>query len=339
MALPAGTLLKNERYQIQQLLARGGFGFIYLTYDSLAQRDVVLKELIPALVGDAEVLRRFSREGRTMQRLSHPFIARTESMFKEQGNHYLVQEYLSGGVLSDWTNRGRRLDLSKTARVVTALSDALAYMHRMGITHCDLNPSNVLFDEQGHPKLIDLGIAHISDAFVHRHWHTQRGFPMGTILYMAPEQIDGVRDDPRVDQYALAAMTYQLLSGRYYLPFDLQNTPGAHADNVNRVRDDMPEPLPEAPLEVEEVLMRALAKDPNERFPDITSFGHEYVQAASPYLPAHEGIRLLAPFRSNGGNGVGRPEIPEWPRWLWGALLALNVTMLIIIAVLLFVPL
>jgi serine/threonine-protein kinase len=332
MALLKGTLLQEGRYQIQRLLARGGFGFIYLTLDRLRGRQVVLKELIPMLVSDPQVQRRFVREGRTMQRLRHPNIARVEAMFREQGNHYMVIEYLSGGSLSDRLDRQPKLSLGQATRITTALCDALAYLHQTGITHCDLNPSNVLFDAQGCPKLVDLGIAHVADTFVHRSWRTERDFSMGTVVYMAPEQLMGRRDDPRIDLYALAAMFYQMVAGRHYLELDQAGTPGAQADNINRVRNENPGPVPELAPAVNRVVLRALAKSPEERYPDLVAFRHALVQAVLPSLPSEQGIRLVAPFRPFDGEDPASRETADWPYWIWGVLCAVNLAMMALLA-------
>jgi serine/threonine protein kinase len=334
MALPNGTLLKKGRYQVQKLLARGGFGFIYLTLDRLTGRQVVLKELIPVLVNDAEVLRRFVREGRTMQRLRHPNIARVDATFRDYDNYYMVIEYLPGGSLSDRMERRRRSSLSLAAMVTIALCDAVGYMHQIGITHCDLNPSNVLFDAEDRPKLVDLGIAHVSDAFVHRSWRTERDFSMGTVFYMAPEQLDGVRDDPRVDLYALGIMFYEMLAGRHYLEFDLTGTPVAQADNVNRVRDQLPEPIPGVPSEINAIILRALAKRPDDRYPDVISFRRELIQAMFPYLPTAQGIQLVSPFRSHRESLSVTPDAGNWPRWVLGVLFGMNLALMIIFALL-----
>jgi serine/threonine protein kinase len=335
MALSSGDILRGDRYQIRKLLARGGFGFIYLAFDWLTRRQVVLKELIPALVGDAEVLRRFVREGRAMQRLSHPNIVRAEASFKDHGNRYLVLEYLSGGSLADWTDRGRKMPLAQAARVAVALSDALTYLHTRGITHCDINPSNILFDIRGQPKLIDLGIAHVSDAFVHRSWQTQHEFAIGTVLYMAPEQLEGVRSDRRVDLYALGALLYQLLAGRHYLDFDLRPTASAQIHNVNLVRTQMPEPIANVPPEVNQVLMRALVKDPYKRYPNVATFRSALVHAVLPYVSPRDGIALASPFGVEGEEGIRRREGGDLPRWVWGTLVVMNVLVMLVVAVLL----
>lgn len=335
MALTKGTSLRRGRYQVQRLLARGGFGFIYLALDTLTGRQVVLKELLPALADDAEVRRRFVREGRTMQRLAHPNIARVEAMFNERGNVYMVVEYLAGGSLGDLLERGQGLRLSQVAIVAAALCDALAYMHSRGIVHCDLNPSNILFSSEGQPRLVDLGIAHVPDAFVHRAWRTEREIGMGTVFYMAPEQLDGVRDDPRVDLYALGAICYQMLAGSPYLDFDLSRTPAAQADNVNRVRGQMPRPIPAVPREVNAVVLRALAKAPEDRYPDVLSFRRSLVQAMSAHLPSDMGLGLMAPFAPRQEAPAVRLDAIDWPAWVWAVLFAMNAVLMLAMALLL----
>jgi serine/threonine protein kinase len=345
MALPEGTVLKDGRYQIEKLLAYGGFGFTYLAQDRLARRRVVLKELIPALANQTDAARRFVREGRTMQRLRHPNIAGTEAMFRERGNHYMVVEYVPGVPLSDWTDREQKMSLSQAAPIILALCDAVGYLHQRGIIHCDLNASNVLLDPQGQPKLVDLGIAHVSDDFVHRAWQTQRSFAMGTILCMAPEQLDGARGDPRVDLYALATLLYQLLAGRPYLDFDTRQTPSAQAENIRRVRSEAPRPISGIPPAVMAVLLVALAKDPDDRYPDVGTFRRELTQALLAHLPSHTGIGLLTSART-GYAARGRVQSKtqsqstqpfEWPPWIWGVLVAINVVVMVLVGFLLIV--
>jgi serine/threonine protein kinase len=331
MALQTGSVIHGGRYKIEKLLARGGFGFVYLAHDQLTRRQVVLKELNPALIGDVQILRRFVREGRTMIRLSHPNIVHAQGMFKSGGHHYLVIEYLPGGALSNHTDRGRRFSLSRAVEITFALCDALSHLHSVGIVHCDLNPSNILFDAQGQPKLIDLGIAHVPDDMVHRRWQTRGDFGLGTVLYMAPEQLSGVRDDPRIDQYALGVILYQMLSGRHYLDFDLQNTPSAYADNIARVHEQHPQPLTEVPAEVAAVIMRTLSKDPADRYPDLRAFRTAFTKALLLHEPSKAGLRR--PFSSWGRRQERRPRgSGEWPRWVWRALVAVNVLAMLIIA-------
>jgi serine/threonine-protein kinase len=334
MALPEGATLRKERYQIQKLLAYGGFGFTYLAHDRLTERQVVLKELIPALAEHKQAVRRFVREGRTMQRLRHPNLVRTEMMFRDGGNHYLVLEYVAGLPLSDWTDRGQKMNLERAATLVLALCDVVSYLHQRGVIHNDLTPSNVFLDTEGQPKLGDLGIAHVSDALVHRSWRTERDFVMGTVFYMAPEQLDGLRADPRVDLYSIAAIFYHLLAGRPYLDFNLKHSPGAQAENIRRVKNERPRSIPGIPPEVMNVIRRGLSKSAILRYPDVATFRHALIQALIAYLPARKSMQLLAPFGPDAEQPPSLESI-QWPSWIWGALLAVNVGVMLLVGLLL----
>ncbi|MBN1640903.1 MAG: serine/threonine protein kinase [Anaerolineae bacterium] len=335
MALLRGTLLREGRYEILRHLARGGFGFIYLAHDRRTDRRVVIKELLPVLAADEEIRRRFVRESRAMQRLTHPHIARVEATFQEQGTHYMVLEYLSAGSLEDVIEPDRTLGLAETMQVAIALCGALSYLHARGITHCDLNPSNVLFDAQGVPKLVDLGVAHIADDFVHRSWRTEHASSLGTIVYMTPEQLTGVRDEPRVDQYALAAMVYRMLSGHDYLPFDRSGTPLAQADNIALIQRETPRPIDGIGREINEVLLRALAKDPAARYASAAAFCQALTRAAIPYLPAADAVRLMAPSRLAVRPQTRMQGSDEWPAWTGVVLLVANAAIMAVVALLL----
>jgi serine/threonine protein kinase len=149
MALPEGASLRKGRYRIQKLLAYGGFGFTYLADDQMTERQVAIKELIPALAEHKQAVRRFVREGRTMQRLRHPNMVRTEVTFKEGGNYYIVLEYVAGLALSDWTERGKKMGLERAATLILTLCDAVSYLHQSGVIHNDLTPGNVFLDAEG----------------------------------------------------------------------------------------------------------------------------------------------------------------------------------------------
>jgi serine/threonine-protein kinase len=242
----------------------------------------------------------------------------------------MVVEYLGGGSLAGRLERERRLPLGEAALITVGLCDALTYLHQRGIVHCDLNPSNVLFDAHGTPKLIDLGIAHVPDRFVHRTWHTEHDLSLGTVIYMAPEQLAGRRDEPRLDLYALAAMCYHMLSGRHYLRFDTAGTPLVQAENIQRVGSEMPGPLAELPPAANAVLLRALAKDPEARYPNVVAFRHALIRALVPHLPSEEGIRLVALQPAVGASGEMDAR-DEWPRWVLGVLVAINVIAILVL--------
>ncbi len=266
--LEPGAILDNK-YRIEGVIGRGGFGHVYRAHERLTGETVAIKELVPSFVDDREMVHRFIQEARATLRLTHTHIARTYTIFEDQGTYYLAMEYLPGGSLAERLERGP-LPVEEAVRIAGDLCRALAYAHGRGVVHCDIKPANVLFDEGGAVRLADFGIAHVSAELMTRHFLTSPGTAMGTVRYMAPEQIEGVRDDPRVDIYAMGAMVYEMLAGRPYLDFDTDGTPGAQYRNIGRIKSEPPRPLrtvnPAVPAWLTQVVERALRKAPGERF-------------------------------------------------------------------------
>jgi hypothetical protein len=298
MPLNPGDTLLNEHYRILGQLGRGGFGFVYQAQDRLLGEEVAIKELIPSLVGDETVLKRFLTEAKATMHLAHDHIVRTHNIFSERGNYYIVMELMAGGSLEALLRQRGALPVGEAVRVAAEVCDGLQYAHGRGVVHCDLKPANILFDAQGRTKVADFGIAHVSGEMRTRTFLTPTGFAAGTLPYMSPEQADGVRGDARVDIYALGAVLYVMLTGRTYLDFDRRDTPGATADNVQRIRHQKPSPPSShnsrVPAWLDAVVVRALAKRPEDRYRDATA-----VKAA-----------LLRP-RKEGKPGA-RPPLPVW---------------------------
>jgi serine/threonine-protein kinase len=266
--LQPGALLDNK-YQIEAVIGQGGFGYVYRARERLTGETVAIKELVPAFADRPEMAQRFIQEARATLRLSHPHIARTYTIFEDHGTYYLAMEYLPGGSLADRLKRGP-LGVEEALGITTDLCEALAYAHDKGVVHCDIKPANVLFDECGGVRLADFGIAHVSAELMTRQFFTATGTAMGTVRYMAPEQLEGVRDDPRVDIYAVGALLHEMLAGRPYLDFETESTPLAQADNIHLIRTQPARPLravdPRLPVWLAEAVERALRKAPGERF-------------------------------------------------------------------------
>jgi serine/threonine protein kinase len=163
------------------------------------------------------------------------------------------------------------ISVDEALAIMDDLCAALDYAHGQGVVHCDLKPANVLFDEAGTAYVADFGIAHVSEDMMTRLVHTGTGMVMGTVRYMAPEQLDGVRDDPRVDVYALGALLYEMLAGRPYLDFETETTPAAQARNIARIQHEEPQALatvsPSVPAWLAAVTDRSLHKAPEARWP------------------------------------------------------------------------
>lgn len=266
--LQSGTIL-NNKYRIEGVIETGGFGCVYRAYDELTEENVAIKELIPGLAADREAVQRFIQEARATLRLTHPHIARTHDIFQEGNTYYLPMEYLPGSL----TNRlqDAPLPVEEVLQIASELCEALDYAHQQGVVHCDIKPANVLFDARGRVRLADFGIAHISDRLMSRGFNTGSDVAMGTLHYMAPEQLDGVRDDPRVDIYAMGAVLYEMLTGQTYLEFDTRRVPTAQAHNIHLIQHEPPKSLrkvnPNVPRWLTRVVERTLRKTPEKRYP------------------------------------------------------------------------
>jgi len=325
MPLNSDDTLLNGQYRILRLLGRGGFGFVYEAQDTLVHREIAIKEMIPALVGEEAILRRFLVEARATMELSHEQIVRTHNVFQEGGNYYIVMECMAGGSLEERLRGKGALPVEEAVRIASEVCAGLDYAHRRGIVHCDLKPANILFDKDGTAKVADFGIAHVSGEMLTRSWMTPAGFVAGTLPYMSPEQADGVREDPRVDVYALGAVLYRMLTGRTYLDFDQRETPGAQADNVLRIRNAQPEPLTahnrRIPAWLDEAVMKALSKRPEERYGSAAEM-QAALQGRGEAPPA-----ASAPSQDQASPAVApaRPRRAQRPRpihraaWFWPA--------------------
>ena len=292
--LAPGMTLDQDRYRVEAVIGRGGFGHVYLAHERLTDQKIAIKELVPAFVDDPQAVQRFVQEARVTLTLSHTNIVRTYRIFDDRDTYYLAMEYLPKGSLRDKL-KGGALPVAEATSVAVELCDALAYAHSKGVVHCDIKPANVLFDEMGQARLADFGIAHVSEHFATRRFVTAAGLAFGTVRYMAPEQLEGIRDSPAVDTYAVGAVFYEMLCGAPYLDFEEETTPAAQVRNIRRVQSESPRPLQEAnplvPDWLDQLVSRALRKSARERFATARAL-REALLAKTPSLKAdHDGGR------------------------------------------------
>ncbi len=258
-------------YELAEEIGRGGWGVVFEAEHRTLGRRVAIKYLPAAFSADPDARDRFRSEARVVASLDHPHIVPLYD-FVEQGDICVfVMELMPGGTLWDRFEEG---DLSPEAacNVTLALLGALYHAHRRGVLHRDVKPENVLFNQEGMPKLADFGIAKVlGDGAGTR---TATGMIMGTPAYMAPEQGSGEPVSPATDVYAIGAMLYELLSGR--LPFE--STGNALAQLYRHVHE-APTPIreiaPHVPDGVAAVVMKALQKAPSDRFEDAATFAAE----------------------------------------------------------------
>ncbi len=294
------------KYELRALLGAGGMGAVYRAYDHGLQREVAVKVINLGASND-ELQARFIREARTAANLEHSHIVRVYDYGVERDINYIVMQNLTGGALSDRIKQaaelGRpRASLPEVALLLEQLASALDYAHTQGVVHRDIKPQNVMFSNQGQAFLVDFGIAKLLTGATNM---TGTGTVMGTPSYMSPEQWASKEIGPAADQYALAVMTYQLIAGR--LPFEADTPLQVMYKHMN----DQPTPLstfrPDAPMAVLHVMNRALAKEPEQRFPNCTQFAQAFASAVSA-VPA--GKTEFFTFKLATGRPAGAPYTP-----------------------------
>lgn len=259
MSLPErlGRLERVDR------IGAGGFATVWLYHDAELRSDVAVKALADNWCQRLDVRERFLDEARILRRADSDHIVRVYDIGEADGTPYFVMTYADRGSLATRLQPGVPLPLDETVALVWQAAEGLAVLHAQGVVHRDIKPQNLLLrtDRDGHDRLLvaDLGVA---KAMLHASGLTQ---VVGTPSYMAPEQAIGGGIDRRADVHALAAVAYQMLTGRLVRE-------GTVADLARASLPPAPSTLADLPPEVDEVLLRALAPDPEDRFPDIGSF-------------------------------------------------------------------
>jgi serine/threonine protein kinase len=263
MAARQGQIL-SDRYRIEQVLGRGGFGYVYRATDIMLSRPVAIKELRPELTQDGAILQRFRNEAIAASNLNHENIVTVYDLLELNGSYYLLMEYVEGGNAASLLARSGKVPVPQTTGIAIAICDALAAVHTHGIIHRDIKPGNILLTKTGTPKLTDFGIALMprgpADPRI-----TPDGVQVGTVAYMSPEQAKGLAIDHRSDIYSLGATLYEMLTGRPYLDFG----ENLYA-NLELIKDKDPVPVrrlcSEVPAGLERIVHKALTKEPSERF-------------------------------------------------------------------------
>src|SRR5262249_44445626 len=215
LALSTGTRLGP--YEIIALLGAGGMGEVYRARDSRLGRDVALKILPESFAGEGDRLHRFQQEAKAVAALNHPNILAVFDTAQQNGSPYLISELLEGETLRDALHRGS-LSQRKAIEYGVQIAQGLAAAHAMGIVHRDLKPENIFVTRDGRIKILDFGLAKLtqkasarSDGDTLTRSHTTAGLVMGTAGYMAPEQVRGETADPRTDIFAFGAVLYEML--------------------------------------------------------------------------------------------------------------------------------
>src|SRR5215510_898957 len=255
-------------YQIVAPLGEGGMAAVYKAYQPSMERHVAVKVLPRHMATSDEFVARFKREAKLLAQLQHPHILPVFDYGESEGYPYIVMPFLQSGTLADLMKK-QRLPMSEVRRIITQLGDALGYAHARGMIHRDIKPSNVLIDERGNCLLTDFGLARMVEASAKL---TTSGAIMGTPAYMSPEQGAGSQVDRRSDIYSLGIILYEMVTSR--VPY-VAETPIAVV--FKHIQDPLPSARkfnPALPESIELVLLKALAKSPEDRFQTAEDFVH-----------------------------------------------------------------
>lgn len=246
------------RYHVTRELGRGAMGVVCQARDEVLQRDVALKELSTALAPDPGFVERFRREAQVLAQLQSPHVLQVFDFVEGDGRLWMVLELVDGHDLESALNQQTRLPVAQALRIARELASALATAHARGIVHRDIKPANVLITREGVTKLGDFGLARASSLPS----RTMAGTVLGTPSYMSPEQAMGLPSDARSDVYSLGATLFHLLAGRPPFTGDVASVMAAHVTQPPPV----PSSLGPGSTDVDAVVLRMLAKKPEERF-------------------------------------------------------------------------
>jgi serine/threonine protein kinase/tetratricopeptide (TPR) repeat protein len=296
-----GTVL--GRYRLVERVGEGGMGEVWKAHDANLDRVVAIKTIPRGSLDDATTRQRFRHEARVLSRLSHPGIATVFDFDGENGQDFLVMEYVPGGTLESQLSTGP-LALDSVLQLGAALADALENAHRHGILHRDLKPGNVMLTADGHPKILDFGLAVLLTGATATGRITQQGTIVGSLPYMAPEQLFGEADDTRTDVYALGVVLFEMVTGQR--PFNKDRPEALMFAIINNAAPAVRSIRPETPAELDRLLVACLEKEPTRRPASAAVVGESLrriragAPTTSPAAPGSHGIRAIAvlPFRN-----------------------------------------
>jgi serine/threonine protein kinase len=307
-AIEPGSTLGH--YLIVSKIGEGGMGEVYKAHDTTLDRTVALKVLSPHLFRNQEFLQRFRVEAQAQARLNGPNIVTLHSMFEVSGSLVLVMEYVEGQTLAQRIHNSGRLSVGTSVWVFEQALIGVERAHRMGIVHRDLKPSNIFITNGHEIKLMDFGVAKILD----NKELTQTGSMIGTLMYISPEQISGKDSDFRSDIYTLGVTLYEAVVGQ--LPFE-KKTDYEYMDAHLHTPPPRPTAIqPDIPRELEAVILKAIEKNPEERFQNALEFRSALIKVGMLHVKAYRRLKTMrkdkdrAVLSSNTSPHIARADLP-----------------------------
>lgn len=265
----------NDRYEIVKSIGEGGMANVYLANDKILDRKVAIKVLRGDLSADEKFVRRFQREALSVSNLSHPNIVEVYDVGEEDGQYYIVMEYIKGKTLKQLLNKRESLTLTEVIDIMTQLTDGIAHAHESYIIHRDIKPQNIMIEDDGKIKITDFGIAMALNATQ----ITQTNSVMGSVHYLPPEQASGKGATIKGDIYSLGILMYELLTGT--VPFKGDN---AVEIALKHMKDKIPsvrKQNPAIPQSVENIILKAAAKNPRNRYETAREMHEDLVTCLS----------------------------------------------------------
>lgn len=281
----------NDRYQIIKTLGEGGMANVYLAHDTILDRNVAVKVLRGDLANDEKFVRRFQREALSASSLSHPNIVEMYDVGEDDGQYYIVMEYVDGMTLKQVLKKRGHLSVTEVIDIMLQVTDGMAHAHDAYIIHRDIKPQNIMILSNGMIKITDFGVA----TALNSTQLTQTNSVMGTVHYLPPEQANGKGSTIRSDIYSMGIMMYELLTG--LVPYKGDNA-------VEIALKHLKEPLPSVrkfnssiPQSIENVIIKATAKNPKNRYTDARAM-HEELKTALDESRQNE-KRYVYPYPEN----------------------------------------
>ncbi|NOR22597.1 MAG: protein kinase [Candidatus Aminicenantes bacterium] len=248
------------RYQIIEVLGKGGMGKVYRAIDKKLNEEVALKLVKPEIASDKKTLERFSNELKIARKIAHKNVGRMYELMEEKGTHFITMEYVPGEDLKSFIKRAGPLSAGKTTFIAKQVCEGLAEAHELGVVHRDLKPQNIMIDKEGNSRIMDFGIARSLKA----KGITAEGVIIGTPEYMSPEQVDAKETDQRSDIYSLGVILYEMVTGR--APFE-GDTPLSVAVKQKTETPEDPRKLnSQIPEDLSNVILRCMEKDKEKRY-------------------------------------------------------------------------
>ena len=303
----------GERYQVEARIGAGGMAEVYRGFDSVLNRTVAIKVLLPQMARDTSFVQRFRREAQAAARLNQPNIVGVYDTGADDGTQFIVMEFIEGRTLAEFMATGRRPTPTQAAEIAQKIAAAIAAAHAQGVIHRDIKPGNVMITRDGVIKVMDFGIARVLGPET----APQTSAVLGTASYLSPEQAQGGPVDARTDIYSLGAVLYELLTGRP--PFTGESPVAVAYKQVNET-PAIPSSLnADVPAALDAVVMKALSKNPSNRYQTAEEFSADLERAvagqpveATPLMPVGAGDATQVISRPSSQTAVLPP--PEEPK-------------------------